>query len=133
MKTKINLLFITLIFSIHSFAQPKYDEKKEQIKALKVGYITSELGLTTDEATKFWPIYNDYDDKQFELRHQKMKVFKNKLNDGSINKMTDKEALSFLTQMESNERVLYQLREKFNSNIRNGNNNVARHKCHCSK
>ncbi len=118
MKTNKILLLVTIfLFSIHSFAQSQMEEKKEQIKALKVGFITNELALTTDEAAKFWPIYNAYDDKQFEIRHQKMKTFKQRM-DADLNKMSEKEAASLLAQMENTEDELYQMRKKFVSNLK---------------
>ena len=117
MKTNKILLILLFLFSIHSFAQSPMNEKKEQIRALKVGFITNELSLTTDEAAKFWPIYNAYDDKQFELRNQKMKSFKARMNDDALNKMSEKEASVLLAQMENNEDELYQLRKKFISNL----------------
>ena len=117
MKTNKILLIILFLVSIHSFAQPPMSEKKEQIRALKVGFITNELSLTTDEAAKFWPIYNTFDDKQFELRHQKMKAFKSKMSDDALNKMSEKEASALLAQMESNEDELYQIRKKFIANL----------------
>jgi Spy/CpxP family protein refolding chaperone len=117
MKTNKILLIILFLVSIHSFAQHPLSEKKEQIKALKVGFITNELSLTTDEAAKFWPIYNAFDDKQFELRHQKMKAFKSKMSDEALNKMSEKEASALLAQMESNEDELYQIRKKFMANL----------------
>jgi hypothetical protein len=30
------------------------------IHALKVGFVTRRLALTSDEAQKFWPVYNEY-------------------------------------------------------------------------
>lgn len=117
MKTNKLLLIIVLLLSVHSFAQPPMGEKKEQIKALKVGFITNELSLTPDEAAKFWPIYNAFDDKQFELRHQKMRAFKDRMND-DLDKMSDKEAAALLAQMESNEDELYQNRKKFIASIK---------------
>jgi Spy/CpxP family protein refolding chaperone len=117
MKTKKILLIIILFLSIHSFAQPPMREKKEQIKALKVGFITNELSLTPDEAAKFWPIYNAYDDKQFELRHQKMRAFKDRMDD-DLDKMSDKEASALLAQMESNEDELCQSRKKFIASLK---------------
>ena len=94
-------------------------EKRDQIKALKVAFLTSELNLTSDEAEKFWPVYNAYDDKQFELRHQKMKTYARKLNDGSLDNMSDREALAFLNQIESTDEEQYVIRKKFNSALRN--------------
>ena len=113
MKTTKLVLIILVLFSIHSFSQPKFDEKKEQIKTLKVGFITNELSLTPDEASRFWPIYNAFDDKQFELRHQKMKAFKSRMEGDALDKMSEKDAATFLTQMESNEEELYLTRKKF--------------------
>lgn len=34
--------------------------KGERIEALRVAYISQELGLTPAEAQKFWPVYNQY-------------------------------------------------------------------------
>jgi len=118
MKTNKTLIVILFLLSIPSFAQQEMNDKKEQIKALKVGFITNELSLTTEEAAKFWPIYNAFDDKQFELRHQKMKAFKARMDDEALDKMSEKEAAALLAQMESNEDELCQLRKKFIANIR---------------
>ena len=93
-------------------------EKKEQIKALKVAFFTTELDLTTNEAEKFWPIYNTFDDKQFELRHQKMRTYMRRMNDGSLDKITEKEANTFLAQIEDTEEELFLLRKKFMQNVR---------------
>lgn len=117
MKTNKILLIIILLISMHSFAQSQMEDKKEQIKTLKVGFITNELALTTDEAAKFWPIYNAFDDKQFEIRHQKMKVFKKRM-DADLEKMSEKEASALLSQMENTEEELYQMRKKFVANLK---------------
>lgn len=117
MKTNKLLLIIIILLSIHSFAQSPMEDKKEQIRAMKVGFITNELSLTTDEAAKFWPIYNAYDDKQFEIRHQKMRAFKQRM-DADLDKMSEKEASVILAQIENTEDDLYQIRKKFISNLK---------------
>jgi hypothetical protein len=118
MKTKKLFTILLFLITIHFYAQPRFDEKKEQIKALKVGYITNELSLTAEEAIKFWPIYNVFDDKQFELRHNKMRSFNDRMNDDALEKMSDKEALSLLTQMENDEDEMYLIRKKFITNLK---------------
>lgn len=119
MNIKNFLPILLLLFSFNFYAQgERMKEKKEQIKALKVAFLTTELDLTTSEAEKFWPIYNTFDDKQFELRHQKMKAFMNRMDDEGLDKMTEKEASNFLAQMESNEEELFLLRKKFISNLK---------------
>lgn len=35
----------------------------EKIQALKIAFITQKLQLTPDEAQKFWPVYNEYDNE----------------------------------------------------------------------
>ncbi|HAH55166.1 MAG TPA: sensor of ECF-type sigma factor [Flavobacterium sp.] len=117
MKTSKLIPIIIFLISIHSFAQSHLEEKKEQIRALKVGFITNELALTTDEATKFWPIFNAYDDKQFEIRHQKMKTFKQRM-DADLDKMSEKDASALLAQMENTEDELHQMRKKFIANLK---------------
>ncbi|MBC7846137.1 MAG: sensor of ECF-type sigma factor [Flavobacterium sp.] len=118
MKTNKTLLIILFLLSIPSFAQQPSGEKKEQIRTLKVGFITNELSLTTEEASKFWPIYNAFDDKQYELKNQKMKAFKSRMDDDALDKMSEKEAAALLAQMENTEDDLYVLRKKFVANLK---------------
>lgn len=112
--------YLFLLLSVITYGQnEKFKEKKDQIKAMKVAFLTSELKLTSVEAEKFWPVYNTYNDKLFELRHEKMRTYTKKLNDGSLDAMTDKEALAFLNQIESTDEEQYVIRKKFNAALRN--------------
>jgi hypothetical protein len=43
---------------------------KEKIQAAKIGLITQRLGLTSEQAEKFWPIYNEFNQKRADLRKQ---------------------------------------------------------------
>ena len=117
MKTNITAILLLFITSL-VFAQPQFKQKKEQIKALKIAYITEEVQLTSEESAKFWPLYNAYEDKQKDLRHEKLRSYMDRLDGGEIDKMNDKEATAFLNQMETTEDELYQLRKKFISNLK---------------
>ena len=64
------LIFISAI----TYAQPPQG-KRDKVKSLKIAFISDELALTPQEAEKFWPIYNTFEDKQFVLRHEKMKSY----------------------------------------------------------
>ena len=94
------------------------ETKKDKIKALKIAYITNELSLTSDEATKFWPLFNAFEDKQNEIRKQKLKGYLDRTEDDAINNLSDKEATTLLAQMESAEDELYQLKKKFIANLK---------------
>lgn len=119
MKTKNHLLVILLLASFGLFAQgKKMIEKKEEIDALKVAFITKKLSLTSVEAEKFWPIYNAFEDKQFELKHQKSLVFLKRMDEEALNKMSEKEAAAILDKMESSEEELFQMRKKLLINLK---------------
>ena len=111
------ILLLLISFSFYGQGE-KMREKKEQIKAMKVAFLTTELKLTSSEAEKFWPVYTTFDDQQFELRHQKMKSFRSKMNDETLNKMSEKEAVAFLNQMENTEEELFVLRKNFMSTLK---------------
>ena len=111
--------FLLLLISFTFFAQSEsMKDKKEQIRSLKVAFFTTELDFTTNEAEKFWPLYNTFDDNQFELRYNKMKAFSRRMNDGSLDKITEKEATYFLSQIEDTEEELFLLRKKFMQNVK---------------
>lgn len=120
MKNYRLLTLLFLLFSALSFAQPGKDsqDKKDQIRALKVSYITTELDLTASESAKFWPVYNAFEDKQMEIRKQKIKAFKGRKDDNSLDKISEKEANSLLAQMQNTDEEMYQLRKKFITNMK---------------
>ena len=118
MKTN-RILLIFFFISCNLFAQSgKFQEKRAQIKSMKIGFITTELNLTTDEAARFWPVYNAFDEKQQDLRQRKLRSFMDRMENGTVDKMSDKEATIFLSQLESTEDEMYDLRKKFISNLK---------------
>jgi Spy/CpxP family protein refolding chaperone len=79
MKTKLLFTAIALcVFSFTGLAQQQQrgggahqQEKRENIDAMKIAFITNKLDLTPEEAQKFWPVYNQYNDKLQELRKKR--------------------------------------------------------------
>lgn len=45
-------------------------EMLEKIKTEKISFFTSKLDLTPVEAQAFWPVYNEFEKKRFELQRQ---------------------------------------------------------------
>lgn len=118
MKKNNLTLLLLLLFSIISYAQPRIKEKREQIKALKVAFITNELSLTSEEAAAFWPLYNAYDNKQMEIRHKKIKSFIDKMDKDGIDSMSEKEAALLLAQFESIDEEVFLNRKKFINSLK---------------
>ncbi|QEE50527.1 sensor of ECF-type sigma factor [Flavobacterium alkalisoli] len=109
MKAKL-LLTLFLSFSLSVFSQD-HKEKRDQIKALKVSFLTTELNLTSDESAKFWPVYNNYEEKEYQIRHDKMRSIIKKI-DQAGNTLTEKDANAYLTQLQEAEEELLALRKK---------------------
>ena len=58
---KLYLLTAFLSLTLFAIAQNENaGQKKQDLEALKVAFISRELELTPAEAQKFWPIYNEY-------------------------------------------------------------------------
>lgn len=117
LKKTLPILFLFLSFNFYAQSD-NFKDKKEQIKAMKVAFLTTELDLTSSEAEKFWPIYNTFDDKQFEFRHQKMKSYFRRMKGDNLTKLSEKEASILLDQIQNNEDDLYNLRKKFMLNLK---------------
>jgi len=70
MKRKLLIGICSIIFCltlhVSLFAQ-NHRERYEQIEAIKIAFITNKLDLITEEAQKFWPVYNNYQKELMEL------------------------------------------------------------------
>lgn len=72
-----NIVTITLFLLISSagFAQRDLDENTMQvIKSKKIAFLTEAVGLTTEEAQRFWPVYNEFERKRFQLMGKRNKL-----------------------------------------------------------
>lgn len=70
--------------------------RQEQVKAAKIGFITRELNLTEEEAQKFWPVYNKFDNEREAHRRKMMALRLETGSSGDV--MTDKEAEAAVEQ-----------------------------------
>jgi hypothetical protein len=43
---------------------------QEKIKNLRIAYITDKLGLTPEQAERFWPVYREFSDKRRAIRQE---------------------------------------------------------------
>jgi hypothetical protein len=115
--TKFLVAFI-LLLGVTAFGQDKHKEKWEQIKALKVSFLTTELSLTPEESEKFWPVYNVYEEKQWQIRHNKMRPIFKKIDEAGIDKMTEKDAAGYLDKLQECEEELLTLRNKLITDLK---------------
>jgi tRNA U34 5-carboxymethylaminomethyl modifying enzyme MnmG/GidA len=88
MKTLLLILILAFPFMLNAQAGARVQQKKENIEAQKVAYITKKIGLTADEAQKFWPVYNQAQKEKQEVRKLRRETTKDKKR---IDEMTDAE------------------------------------------
>jgi predicted phage-related endonuclease len=102
LKTLLALLFICSLTTFAFSQNEKHKVDKEKIKAMKVAFITQKIDLTTDEAQKFWPVYNEFEKKNEELFLERKKIRKVSKSDIEL---TDK-------QIETNINNEFNLKQK---------------------
>jgi hypothetical protein len=94
---KTTFLILALAFSTLVVAQRP---NKEQIRSLKIAFITERVDLSPKEAQVFWPIYNDYDKSMEKLRRQERKLLTDlKENFKTISEKEGDTALSTLSKI----------------------------------
>ena len=112
MNTKIVLTTIlSLIFVTGMFAQPERmsKESRERIEAQRIAFITQQLDLSPEEATRFWPIYNTYKDEQIKLRRHAERP--------DLESLSDKEAASMIDKQIQEERAMLDVKAKMLSDL----------------
>ncbi len=69
------LLIIAFLFG--SYLEPTWaQEGKERIEAAKIGLITQQLNLTSEQSKQFWPVYNKYSEELQLIRNQQREIRK---------------------------------------------------------
>jgi len=65
-----NIITTLILLSIFSFGYGQSDEARKKIESAKIALITERLDLSPEQAEKFWPIYNEFNNQQRDLRNQ---------------------------------------------------------------
>lgn len=102
------ITFILLFFiGITNYAQ----DESQKIDQLKIAYFTDELNLTSNEAKRFWPVYNKHDKLYNELKAKKWENIKSRLK--NIKSLSDSEAEDLLEDYMTYKQQRVDYREEF--------------------
>ena len=52
------------------------EDWKEKMQSEKIAFLTTEIGLTPEEAQAFWPVYNQVEKEKDEAMHNVIKAYK---------------------------------------------------------
>ena len=102
---RITFLLALILWLGHAIAQPpppppppgEFEEGKpgnEKIEAMKVAFITKMLKLTPEEAQKFWPVFDQYEQEKRELRKSTLGSIKELKDDGDFTAAEAETAIS---------------------------------------
>jgi hypothetical protein len=105
------MLFLTVAL-VSGQGRPGMDK----IKSLKVAFITERVGLTSNEATMFWPVYNEHEEALAQIRRKERMDIRSKMMD--FENLSESEANRLLDQLIELEREKQELNVEFLSNIR---------------
>lgn len=106
---------ITLsIFALSCVAFAQNPERLERLKSLKVAFITEKLSLTETEAQQFWPIYNKYEEANFNIRREN----RSERADYDFKSLSDQDANKLLNSMMDSEREKYELRQQLINDLK---------------
>lgn len=122
MKTIQKLVVLCLVLAASTtFAQKEknFEKQKEKIEAQKIAFITQKLDLTPDEAQKFWPVYNEFNNKRKEImnkHHEQIKICKN--DSLNIDALTDKQAEELTDQEIKHMQQMLDLKKEYHSKFK---------------
>lgn len=97
-----------------AFAQPRHEMKKEEMQAKKVAFIATELELSTEEAQKFWPVYNEYQAEIDKIRKEQMdnmKLIMDARKTGTA--LSDTEIEKMMTTRFANQSKLLEIEKRY--------------------
>jgi hypothetical protein len=96
-------ILIILLFSplVNTSAQ---NQNLEKLNAYKIGFFTKKLDLSSKEAEKFWPVYNEYQDQKTRIQFEKTMIIRNfnqnesTLSDAQLTELGDKLAATMVQE-----------------------------------
>ena len=92
-----NVFLLTFLFFTSVTIAQERRPAKERVDAMKIGFLTERLNLTSEEAKTFWPVYNMYSDELEKLRKGRRENILNTkenlddLSDAELEKNVDNE------------------------------------------
>ncbi|SHO59695.1 hypothetical protein [Algoriphagus zhangzhouensis] len=109
MKKSIYSLLILIFFSQIAFAQREGSFDKEKLKDARIAFITDRLDLSSQQAERFWPIFNKYSESR-EANLRKMASLNPRREEGEI---SDSQAKTMITERFKLQRQMVADEEKF--------------------
>ncbi len=99
-----------------TFAQdddpPIPPDRLQEVKAQRSAYLTQKMGLTPEEAQRFWPVYNQYDMEKEALRTERRDAMHSMRADKDL---TDAEAAGHIERALASQQRELDLRKRYSA------------------
>lgn len=104
------LMLVCSITFTQAYAQ-KDRPLEERIEAQRIAFITQRVNLSPEEAQSFWPVYNEYREKEKVLRSSKQ-------SPGDIMDMDEADASKYINQVLMQEQQELDLKKAYTDKLR---------------
>ncbi|MGD0340911.1 MAG: hypothetical protein ABSA76_04280 [Bacteroidales bacterium] len=81
--------FLIILMTISVSLAKGQNPNMEKLNAYKIAFFTKKMNLSSEEAEKFWPLYNEFQDKKFRIQQERVLLNRNFNQNGGT--MSDKE------------------------------------------
>ena len=90
------LLILTIVVTISLLGLNAQNQNPDKFSTYKIGFFTKKMNLTSQEAEKFWPVYNDYQKQKNLIQREKIMLIRDfnqnesVLDDSQLTEMGDR-------------------------------------------
>ena len=90
------IIVILILLMIPAVKLTAQNPNLEKLNAYKIAFFTRRLNLSSPEAEKFWPVYNEYQRQKVAIQLERNSILKNfnqnenNLNDNQLSELGDK-------------------------------------------
>ena len=110
-KIALIILFIGISYSLFAQGGKLSEDKRKEFEAQKIAFFTQEMDLSPEEAAKFWPLYNELQQK-IRVENDKMRDLMHKK--GNVDsELTEQQALKNLQVIMAAEQAVRDIRKEY--------------------
>ena len=99
-------------FSLFAQSGKLSEDKRKEFEAQKVAFFTQEMDLTPEEATKFWPLYNEMQQK-IRVENDKIRNLACRKDKKEASEVTEQQALKNLATILSAEQAVRDIKKEY--------------------
>jgi hypothetical protein len=113
---KRNTITVIIGLILSTFLAGAQNPGQERLNSYKIAFLTSRLKFTPSEAERFWPVYNEFQEKKLEIQQERVKLNMRFNQEGSS--MTDEQLITLGDKLIELEVAETELTMKFHQTLK---------------